>query len=171
MAEAFIGEIRLFAFNTIPSGWALCNGQLLNIFEHTALYSLIGNAYGGDGRTTFGLPDMRGRVAVNQGQSPGASTYLLGQRVGVEKVKLTERQMPSHKHELMVSSAVANSTTPVGNVLAVTADDVYKVKEPDEEMMLGSIATTGESEPIENRMPYLALCYCIAMTGIMPEPS
>src|SRR5262245_46307226 len=115
MAEPFIGEIRVFGFNFAPLGWATCDGQLLAISQNTALFSLIGTFYGGDGQTTFGLPDLRSRVPLHQGQGPGLSAHSLGSKTGAESVTLTAQQMPSHTHPVSCHGTKGASNSPVGN--------------------------------------------------------
>jgi microcystin-dependent protein len=130
MSEPFVGEIRMFGFGFAPQGWALCDGQLLPINQNTALFSLLGTTYGGDGRTTFALPDLRSRVPVGQGQGPGLSSYAEGQASGAETVTLAASQMPGHTHQVKASSSAAGSGQPEGRTLGRSASHIYTA-EPD----------------------------------------
>jgi len=154
MSEPFVGEIRMFGFNFAPQGWALCNGQLLPISQNTALFSLLGTTYGGDGRTTFALPDMRSRVPVCQGQGPGLSPYAEGQAGGAETVTLAATQMPGHTHPVKASSSPAASGQPEGRALARSASHIYTAK-PDASTVMntdmlgdaGAASSTTTSSP------------------------
>lgn len=167
MAEPFIGELRAFPYNFAPRGWALCEGQLLPIAQNTALFSLLGTTFGGDGRTTFGLPDLRGRVPVGEGQGPGLSDRRLGERFGSEAFTLTPSTLPQHSHNVRVHSGPANTYTP-GNP-AVTDRKVYGPATPGQFMDGQAVATAGQSLAHENRRPLLALSWCIALQGIFPS--
>ena len=166
--EPFVGEIMLFAGNYAPRGWAVCDGQLLAISQNDALFSLLGTTYGGDGRTTFALPDLRGRAPVHQGNGPGLSGRTLGSKGGEEHVTLTVNQMPSHAHPVMGSSANADSGDPAGRVLALADFNLYGVAAPAADMAAAGIGTTGGGQPHDNMMPFLAVNYCIALVGIYP---
>lgn len=168
MANPFIGEIRMVGFNFPPQGWAFCDGQLLGIAQNTALFSLLGTTYGGDGRTTFGLPDLRGRVPLHHGggSGPGLSPYSLGQNGGFETVTLTAAQMPSHSHSQPCSSDDPNAGSPVNNVPAAVANPVYANTANSAMAVTGAV---GGSQPHENRQPYLAINFCIALQGIFPS--
>jgi microcystin-dependent protein len=180
-SEPLLGEIIMFAGNFAPRGWALCNGQLLSIAQNSALFSILGTTYGGDGRTTFGLPDLRGRVVIHPGTGPGLSTYRLGQRGGVETVILSTAQMPSHTHGVGVEAKLrarndsVNQNTAAGNVLANA--EVYSSGSPDEDMGAGAVTTTvteaqqGGNQAHENRPPYLPINFIIAIQGIFPSRS
>ena len=172
MSEQFIGEIRMFGFNFAPQGWALCDGQLLPISQNTALFSLLGTTYGGDGRTTFALPDMRSRVPVHQGQGAGLSSYAEGQAGGAETVTLAAAQMPGHTHSVKASSSAAASDQPQGRVLARSRNDIYTA-EPDATTVMNAkmLGDAGGSEPHANIQPYLAVNFCIALAGIFPARS
>lgn len=172
MPEPFIGEIRMFGFGFAPPGWAQCNGQLLPISQNTALFSLLGTTYGGDGKTTFALPDMRSRVPVCQGQGPGLSPYAEGQAGGAETVTLTAAQMPGHTHQVKASSTAASSDQPQGRALARSASHAYTVK-PDASTVMnaGMLGEAGGSQPHGNIQPYLAVNFCIATAGIFPSRS
>ncbi|HSG67756.1 MAG TPA: tail fiber protein [Bacteroidales bacterium] len=167
--EQMIGEIRMFAGNFAPKGWALCNGQLLNITTETqALYSLIGTVYGGDGRANFALPDLRGRVPVHAGQGTGLSNYTLGASGGQEAISLTPQNMPAHNHGILCSDNAASETNPAGKMMAkgsqVFADPGYQQARMHNEM----VEITGGSQPHENLQPYLAINFIIALDGVYP---
>jgi microcystin-dependent protein len=169
--EPFIGQIEAFGFNYAPKGWALCNGALLSIAQNSALFSLLGTVYGGDGITTFALPDLRGRVAINQGSSPGGRTYAMGQMGGQEQITLITPQMPSHSHVAIVHAlnGTPDSSEPGGAFLAEA--DVYSTGAPNTVMNAGSVtnAVAGGNQPHENMQPYLTINYCIALQGIFPS--
>jgi microcystin-dependent protein len=169
MSEPFVGEIRMFGFGFAPQGWALCNGQLLPISQNTALFSLLGTTYGGDGRTTFALPNMQSRVPVCQGQGPGLSSYVEGQAGGAETVTLAAAQMPGHTHPVKASSSAAGSDQPGGRALARSASHIYTA-EPDTSTVMNAdmLGGAGGSQPHGNIQPYLAVNFCIALTGIFP---
>ncbi len=172
MSEPFVGEIRMFGFNFAPQGWAQCNGQLLPISQNTALFSLLGTTYGGDGRITFALPDMRSRVPVCQGQGPGLSSYAEGQAGGAQTVTLAAGQMPGHTHPVKASSSAAASDQPEGRALARSASHIYAAK-PDASTVMNAdmLGAAGGSQPHENIQPYLAVNFCIALNGIFPSRS
>jgi microcystin-dependent protein len=168
MAEPYVGEIRMFGGNYAPIGWALCNGQLLSISENEALYSLLGTTYGGDGVTTFALPDMRGRIPVHKGQNPVTGTsYSLGEKSGVETVTLIESQMPMHTHGVRVSSQPGTEKSPSNNVWAQKIVE-YSTSDPTVTMNPSSLSSTGGSMPHENMMPFGVICFIIAREGIFP---
>lgn len=168
MAEPFIAQISLFGGNFAPRGWAFCDGQLLSIAQNSALFSLLGTTYGGDGRTTFGLPDLRGRVPVGPRNGPGLSPYRLGQKGGSESKTLTVNNLPAHNHEIPVSNAAADKATPQGNYLA--NGEVYAAA-PTAQAFARPVATTGGSQAFDIRQPSLAINYIIALTGIFPSRS
>ena len=167
--EPFLGEIRMFGFDFAPQGWALCNGQLLPINQNQALFSLLGNMYGGNGTTTFALPNLQSRVPIHQGQGAGLSAYVVGQAGGAETVTLAAAQMPAHAHPVKASSNTAGSTKPKGRVPARSQSDVYAAKPDTSTVMHPSmIAEAGGGEPHTNVQPYLTVNFCIAMVGIFP---
>lgn len=169
MAEPFLGQIILFAGNFAPRSYAFCDGQLLSIAQHDALYSLLGTIYGGDGQTTFALPDLRGRVPLHQGAGPGLSQKAIGQKAGVEQSTLGPGELPSHTHALQVSSALATDANPSGRVLAeARGDDLYG-EAPDVQLANTSVTPTGAGQPHTNMQSYTALNYCIALFGIYPS--
>jgi len=164
MAQPYVGEIRLFAGNFAPAGWASCEGQLLSISENETLFNLIGTTYGGDGQQTFALPDLRGRVPVHQGNS-----YTLAQSGGTETVALSAGQIPSHNHSLVVADAVGDKTDPAGNFWAQSAALVYASTNDGSTMAQGSLASEGGGQPHENMMPFVCLTFIISLFGIFPS--
>jgi microcystin-dependent protein len=165
--EPFIGEIRMFGGNYAPRDWAFCNGQLLQISQYTTLFAIIGTTYGGDGRTTFALPDLRGRVPLHPGQGPGLSRRSLGQRGGTESTTLSVNQMPSHTHVAQANSGDGDSSTPEGNFWAKSGADYHTAYNAN--MSPGAIANTGGSQAHENMQPYLGIHFIIALEGIFPS--
>ncbi|SHM64505.1 phage tail protein [Roseibium suaedae] len=170
MSEPFVGEIRMFAGNFAPRSWAFCDGQLLAVSQNDALFSLLGTVYGGDGRTTFGLPDMRGRIPVHQGTGPGLSPRRLGSKSGSEYVTLTVNQLPSHTHTLNVSSAQAMQTAPTQRMLGeVTGYFLYRDDILDVQLNANTITSFGGSQRHTNMMPSLCVNFIIALFGIYPS--
>ena len=170
MSEPFVGEIRMFAGNFAPRGWAFCDGQLLAVSQNDALFSLLGTIYGGDGRTTFGLPDLRGRIPIHAGHGPGLSERRLGSKGGAENVTLTVNQLPSHTHPLQASSDAATTANPQGEVLAETVSDrVYRSDSGDTNMANSSVTSVGGSRSHTNLMPFLCIHFIIALVGIYPS--
>lgn len=164
MAQPYVGEIRMFAGNFAPAGWMFCDGQLLAISEYETLFQLIGTTYGGNGQDTFALPDLRGRAPVHMG-----SGYAIGETGGVESVTLTLNQIPTHNHALLYD--VGSQATPVGGLLGVTpARDLrYSSQASTGLLNAAALAPEGQSQPHENRSPYLALSYIISLYGIFPQ--
>jgi microcystin-dependent protein len=171
MSEPFLGEIKMFAGNFAPQGYALCDGQLLAISQFDALFSLVGTTYGGDGRTTFGLPDLRGRVPIHMGSGPGRTPRSIGQKSGQERVTLTTPELPSHTHAMQGSSAAADDTQPAGKVLARAAKDIYIEANPDVNMAAAAIGNAGGGQSHENMQPFQCINYIIALVGIYPSRS
>lgn len=171
MAQPFVAEIRIFPFNFAPVGWALCNGQAMRISQNTALFSLLGVNFGGDGRSTFGLPNLQGNVPVNAGQGPGLSLYNVGQSGGSPTVKLLDTQMPAHNHTLRAQSGSATTTSPVGAVPATTSIPTYAAPGGSATLNAGALQNTGGSLPHNNLQPYLVLNFCIALQGVFPPRS
>jgi len=169
MSEPFVGEIRFFAGNFAPRGWAFCDGQLLAVSQNDALFSLLGTIYGGDGRTTFGLPDMRGRLPLHAGTGPGLSPRRLGAKGGAEKVTLTVNQMPSHTHRLKGATALAGEETPEGNVTGQAETLLYGREATFANMAASSISGVGGSRSHTNLMPFLCINLIIALVGIYPS--
>lgn len=164
--DQFIGEIKLVAFNFAPKGWALCAGQLLPISQNQALFALLGTTYGGDGRTTFALPDLRGRVAAGAGQAATGTTYDLGSTGGTETTKLTVGQLPAHTHSVVATSNAATKKNPSGNF---PAGGSYYGTTHDVQMNASMIGKRGGGQAHDNRQPYLSLEYIIALVGIFPS--
>jgi microcystin-dependent protein len=189
MAQPYLGQLILVGFNFAPLGYMFCQGQLLSIAQYSALFQLIGTTYGGDGQTTFALPDLRSRIPIHVGQGPGLSNYLLGDVGGTEQITLTVSQMPSHTHAVDTSAltatarcknAAGNQQTPIGGVPAVEAAGVtatYSNAAPDSSMHASAVsiggtataANSGGTQPHDNLQPYLTLNYCIAVEGVFPS--
>jgi microcystin-dependent protein len=173
MAEPFVGEIRMFGFNFAPTNWALCAGQLMSIAQNTALFSLLGTTYGGDGVQTFALPDLRGRVPLSQGQGPGLSNYDMGQRAGEENHTLIQTEMPQHTH-LVSAAAASDALVPANNFPgndARTPLNIYNTTTDGSIMNSSMIGLAGGSQPHNNMQPYLCINFCIALYGIFPSRS
>jgi microcystin-dependent protein len=168
MTEPFLGEIRNFGFNFAPRGWATCGGQLLPISQNTALFALLGTIYGGDGRTTFGLPDLRGRIPMSFGQGPGLSPRTQGELSGQEQVTLTQSQLPAHSHTVSASST-ATTKNPSGAIPAVTNAGASYGTTADLAMNPAMTSGPAGSQPHNNMQPYLVTNWCIALEGIFPS--
>lgn len=170
MANPFVAEIRIFPFNFAPKGWAFCDGQLLPISQNTALFSLLGTTYGGDGKSNFALPNMQGDAPMHPGQGPGLSLHDLGETGGSDTVTLLESEMPAHTHGLMASSTKGTKSLPSGNSLARTAGATPYIAPGGPEVTMAdvSIAPAGGDQPHNNMQPYLTLNFCIAMQGVFP---
>jgi microcystin-dependent protein len=171
MSEPFLGEIRPFAGTFAIQGWAFCDGSLLPIAQNSALFSLIGTTYGGDGQITFALPDLRGRAVVHQGTGPGLSPYVPGEMVGQENVTVTTGQMAGHTHTAAATTAAASSPAPGPSVvLAATPGGfpIYDGTAAAVALATNAVSASGGTQPHENRQPYLALSYIIALEGIYP---
>jgi len=172
MSSPFIGQIRMFAGNFAPAGWAFCDGSLLAISEYDALFSLVGTTYGGDGRTTFALPDLRGRVPIHQGAGPGLSSRPIGSNGGSETVTLTTTQLPGHTHTFLASSAAGSQSDPRGNVLGASPSvDLYIEEAPLAALNTAGITNTGGSQPHTNVQPYQCVNFIISLFGIYPSRS
>jgi len=178
MSNPFLGQITVFPYSFPPLGWADCAGQLLSISQNTALFSLLGTQFGGDGRSTFGLPDMRGRVPVGQGSLAGGSTYLIGEQDGVETVTLTTATMASHSHALNATTVDGTTNAPSGAVLAAPAKgtlqgkdrgNIYNPGGPNATLTPASVSQAGGNQPHNNIQPMLVLRYCIALRGVFPS--
>jgi len=165
MAEPFIAEIRPMAFNYAPKGWAACDGQVLPIAQNQALFSLLGTTYGGDGRTNFALPDMRGRVPIH----PDAGQFQAGNAGGSEQVQLSQDNLGAHNHQLEASTDAAGSNNPEQAVLAETADNTYAAAGSLTSLNSSTLSETGGSQAHDNQQPFLTINYCIALTGIYPS--
>jgi microcystin-dependent protein len=169
--QPYISEIRMFAGDFAPLGWAFCEGQFLSISQYEALFQLIGTTYGGDGQVTFALPDLRGRAPVHMGQGPGLSPYSLGQVGGVEQLTLTVPELPAHSHAAGASNANGTSDDPTGRVPARNAAGVPQYGTTvDANLAPGAMLPTGGSSPHGNMQPYLCIHYIICLEGIFPTP-
>lgn len=168
----YIGEIRIFAGNFAPAGWAFCEGQLLPISENDALFVLLGTTYGGDGQETFALPDLRGRLPMHAGTGQGLLSYILGESGGVEEVTLTTQQIPIHSHPAGCLSTDGNSVSPTGGLPAVnTTALAYGAMPPSAPMNAASIGLTGGTQPHTNFQPYLCVNFIISLFGVFPSPT
>lgn len=172
MSTSYVGEIRMFAGNFAPAGWMFCAGQLLPISQYSTLFQLIGTTYGGDGTTTFALPDLRGRIPVHAGPGPSGTNYTLGQMAGTETVTLTPSQMPSHTHAAVAQSGAGTQVGPANAVWSDTSLPQYSQNNANSTMDARIVGATGGSQPHTNMMPYLAVSFIIFidLTGIYPSP-
>lgn len=166
---AFVGEVRIFAGTFAPNGWAFCNGQLLPISQNTALFSLLGTFYGGDGQSTFALPDLRGRVPIHPEQGPGLTNRLLGETGGSETHVLATAEMPAHTHTVAASSANGAADSPAGRVMARSPAAIPQyAASPDADLSGMAVSNSGGDQPHNNMQPYLTVTYIIALQGIFP---
>jgi microcystin-dependent protein len=161
-----VGEIRMFGGNFAPAGWMFCEGQLLPISEYETMFNLIGTTYGGDGQSTFALPDLRGRVPIHQGGG-----FPLAQNGGVETVTLTVPQIPAHSHPMLASNDIPTQNTPQGNVTGQAAAKIYRAGSPSVTLNPGAVSFTGGSQPHTNFQPYLCVSFIISLFGIYPSPT
>lgn len=172
MSQPFVAEIKMFAGNFAPKGYAFCNGQILPISQNTALFSLLGTTYGGDGKTTFALPNLQGSVPLDQGTGPGLTQRVLGEVGGSTAVTLLNSEMPAHSHLPNCNSTGGGQAGPGGNVWGKipgkTAPQVYSSNAPDVAMASNAVGITGSGLPHNNRQPYLAVSFIIALQGIFP---
>lgn len=165
----YVGEIRMFAGNFPPAGWLFCDGRLLPISEYETLFNLIDTTYGGDGESTFALPDLRGRIPVHQGAGPGV-TNVIGETFGVEQVQLTVQQMPAHTHPFLASTAPGATTNPEGNVVAAPPSVTMFLRDaPATNLPAPMVQPIGGSQPHENRMPVLVINHIISLFGVFPS--
>lgn len=175
MSDPYLGEIRMFAGNFAPEGWALCDGALLSIAENDALFSLIGLTYGGDGTTTFALPDLRGRLPVGQGAGPGLTPRRTGEQFGTDTVTLTAQQLPAHGHEFVATTAIGTSASPENTLFADTGNDEIYAPAPEnppfKTMNQQTVRNDGGGASHDNHMPSLAMIYIICLAGIFPPKS
>jgi microcystin-dependent protein len=172
MSDQFVGEIRMFGGDFAPFGWALCQGQTLAIDQYAALFSLIGTIYGGDGVTTFQLPNLQGRVPIHQGQGQGLSNYVIGQSDGSETVTLTAQQIPSHTHPLMASTAASSIASPATDLAGdstLAGVRMYAVPTTPVLMSPNAVSYEGASQPHENLMPFQVVNFIIALDGVFPS--
>jgi microcystin-dependent protein len=167
MAQPYVGEVRMFAGNFAPAGWAFCHGQLMSIAENETLFQLIGTTYGGDGQSTFAMPDLRGRVPIHQGNG-----FILAENGGVEEVTLTMNQMPVHSHGWVASVDPANSPNPAAHLLGEALSTAPYIQDiPATPLHPQAIALAGGSQPHTNLQPYLCVNYVISLFGIFPSPT
>lgn len=167
MAQPYVGEIRMFAGNFAPAGWMFCEGQLLPISENETLFQLIGTTYGGDGQSTFALPDLRGRIPLHQGNG-----FILAETGGAEEITLTVSQIPAHSHPLLASTGPGTANTPVGNLTAESASiSLYIEDVPNANLNAQAVSPVGGSQPHTNFQPYLCVNFIISLFGIFPSPT
>ncbi|WP_338553543.1 tail fiber protein [Paenibacillus sp. KS-LC4] len=167
--DPYLGEIRLFVGTFAPMDWELCNGKILQISENEALYSLIGSVYGGDGRTTFALPDFRGRVPIHMGKSAEGSTFSLGANRGQETVQLTEAQLPAHTHIAQAQQSAGEETSPANHFWAASTSKQYSEGQaPNVAMSTNALSSAGGNQSHNNMMPFMALTYIICTRGLYP---
>ncbi len=174
MTDPFLAEIRIFGGNFAPRGWALCNGQLMSISQNTALFSLLGTTYGGDGRVTFGLPNLQGATPMQQGQGPGLSQRYLGELGGTPTVTLIQSEMAMHTHTALSFDGAGDNTSPTNNTWAQSrslrsGDPLYSTSAPNILMNGQAVLPTGGSQPHNNLPPYLTVSFIIALQGIFPQ--
>jgi microcystin-dependent protein len=171
MSSPFLAEIRIFPFNFAPKGWAFCGGQILSLSQNTALFSLLGTTYGGDGKSNFALPNMQGNAPMHPGQGPGLSLHDLGETGGSETVTLLESEIPAHSHQLKNATLSATKSNPANNSLTKAGSGAtpYKATGSAQVTMSGNaIAPAGGDQPHNNMQPYLTLNFCIALQGVFP---
>jgi microcystin-dependent protein len=172
MSDQFVGEIRIFGFNFPPTGWAFCNGQLFPISQNTALFSLLGTFYGGDGKSTFALPDLQGSVPIHQGQGPGLSLRDIGETGGGPAVTLIDSELPAHNHQMAGNTVAGNLSSPGNNLWAPlsgrTPPNLYSSGPANTTMSPSALGIAGGSLPHNNMSPYLVLNFCIALQGVFP---
>ncbi len=177
MANPFVAEIRIFAGNFAPKGWALCDGQILPISQNTALFSLLGTTYGGDGKSNFALPNLQGSAPMHPGQGPGLSLHDLGETGGSDTLTLLESEMPGHSHTVAAKTQNATTNQPLGNLLAAghfgaaqggAVNYYLTIATPTTQLSDNAIGPTGGDQPHNNLMPYLTLNFCIALQGVFP---
>ena len=170
MAQPYVGEIRMFAGNFAPANWMFCDGALIAISENETLFNLIGTTYGGDGQTTFALPDLRGRVPLHQGNGPGLTPRVIGETGGSETVTLTQTQMPAHRHALGASSTPVSAAANPSGVLGSSATTrFYGAGAPSATMGVGAITAQGGNQPHQNMAPFQAVNFIISLFGIFPS--
>ena len=172
MADPFVAEIRIFPFNFAPKGWAWCDGQLLPLSQNTALFSLLGTTYGGNGKSNFALPDLQGRAPMHPGQGPGLSLHDLGETGGSETVSLLESEIPSHSHSMRASGDPADNNLPTNTAMAAKpvgrGNNLYITAVAPAQMNFSALAPAGGDQPHNNMMPYLTFYFCIALQGVFP---
>lgn len=169
MSEPYIGQIQIFGFDYAPKGWAWCDGTLLPIPQFTALFSILGTTYGGDGRSTFAVPALQGCVPLGQGEAPGLSSYVLGEAGGMTAVTLSNNEMARHSHSLNTSGGFARGATPVGQLFAIgVGESMYGPTGPTAPFSPSAVEVAGQSVPHNNLQPFLSLNFCIALDGVYP---
>ena len=172
MGQPYVGEIKMFGGDFAPNGWLFCQGQLLAIADYNTLFQSIGTTYGGDGQSTFALPNLSGRVPVHQGNGPGLTNRVIGELGGTEAVTLTSQQIPQHTHAAVVSSSAGSTSVPSSSVTLGIADiDLHIIESPSVNMNTATIGNTGGSQPHNNLQPTLAINFIISLFGIFPSPS
>lgn len=169
MSAPFVAEIRMFACNFAPTGWAMCNGQLLPISQNTALFSLLGTFYGGDGKSTFALPNLQGSIPLHQGQGPGLSNCFLGESGGSQAVTLLQSEIPAHNHIIVTSGDEGDDNDAPNNLIG--ANGLFGPATNPTQMAFQALAPNGGSQPHNNMMPYLVINFCVAMQGVFPPRS
>ena len=169
--DPFVAEVRIFPFNFAPKGWAFCNGQILPLSQNTALFSLLGTTYGGNGKSNFALPNLQGSIPIHPGQGPGLSSYALGDTGGSETVTLLISEIPVHDHAVQVSQISGNSPDPLNHMLADANAYVPASASPMTQLSTEAVASSGGDQPHNNLMPYLTMSYCIALQGVFPPRS
>ncbi len=167
MSDQFLAEIRIFPFNVPPTGWAFCDGQLMPISQNTALFALLGTTYGGDGKSTYALPDMQGNTPVQPGQGQGLSERVLGEMSGQDSITLLQSEIPVHAHSWMASDGPGNNTDPTGRLLADA--EIYAAPAQTTAMAFQTIAPMGGGLPHNNMLPYHTPNFCIALQGVFPQ--
>ena len=171
MAQPYVGEIRMFGGNFAPAGWMFCDGQLLPISENETLFNLIGTTYGGDGQSTFALPDLRGRLPIHQGTGSDGITYTLAENGGVEQVTITTNELPVHNHAFLGSTNTGTQNSPVGFIPAASnVVSIYKASPPSGNLAVQALSPDGGSQPHSNFQPYLCVSFIISLFGIFPTP-
>lgn len=171
MAQPYVGEIRMFAGNFAPAGWMFCDGQLLPISENEVLFQLIGTYYGGDGESTFALPNLQSRIPIHMGQGPGLQNYGLSEQAGVEEVTLTVQQIPIHTHPMSGSTSLASQRQPVGAAPGQTTGQVYASRLTEVPASPQAISPVGGSQPHTNLQPFLCINFIISLFGLYPSPT
>ncbi len=172
MSDPFVAEIRIVGFNFAPRGWAFCEGQLLPLSQNTALFSLLGTIYGGNGKSNFALPDFQGCAPIQHGQGPGLSDYFIGETGGAETVTLLESEIPNHRHAYQASDNVGERNNPAGNLYSIPdSGRIYAAPSNLAPMSANSLAPAGGDQPHNNMPPYLVLNFIIALQGIFPPRS
>lgn len=166
MAQPYVGEIRMFGGNFAPAGWMFCDGSLLPISENETLFQLIGTTYGGDGQSTFALPDLRGRIPIHQGNG-----FILAETGGAEEITLTANQIPAHSHPLLASNDIPALSNPGNNVTGQAAAKIYRVGSPAVNLNPASVSSIGGSQPHDNMQPFLCVSFIISLFGIFPSPT